>query len=155
MNCPNCGTSNPETSSLCANCGRPLSAASASTGGYAPPPPPSAQASYTPPPPPSRPGGSFNPPPPVGEKIPNYLVWSILLTICCCQPVAIIAIVFGAMVNSRLQAGDVAGALQASKNAKICLLIAAGLTLLGWIIAFATGLSGPMLEAIRDAAQNR
>lgn len=153
MNCPNCGTSNPETSSLCANCGRPLSAASAPTGGYAPPPPPSAQASYTPPPPPSRPGGSFGAPPPA-ENIPNYLVQSILVTLCCCLPLGIVAIVFAAQVNSKLQQGDIIGAREASQKAKMFCLIAFGLGLALTVIWMLTG-GMAFLQGYRDAMANR
>ena len=41
-------------------------------------------------------------------RIKNYLVESILVTICCCLPFGIAAIVFAAQVNGKLQAGDIA-----------------------------------------------
>ncbi|MBV8517518.1 MAG: CD225/dispanin family protein [Acidobacteria bacterium] len=63
------------------------------------------------------------PPPPV---IPNYLVQSILVTLCCCLPAGIVAIVFSAQVNSKLAAGDVAGAKAASQNAKTWAWVAFG-----------------------------
>jgi len=49
---------------------------------------------------------------------PNYLVWAILTTIFCCLPFGIVSIVFAAQVNSKWQAGDYDGALNASKNAR-------------------------------------
>ena len=51
--------------------------------------------------------------------VPNYLVQSILVTLCCCLPFGIVAIVYAAQVNTKLAAGDVAGAMAASKNAKM------------------------------------
>lgn len=51
--------------------------------------------------------------------IPNYLVQSVLVTLCCCLPLGVIAIVNSAQVDSRLAAGDIAGAQRASKNAKM------------------------------------
>lgn len=51
-------------------------------------------------------------PPP---HIPNYLVQSILVTIFCCVPLGIPAIVYAAQVNGRIQAGDIQGAMDASK----------------------------------------
>lgn len=48
----------------------------------------------------------------------NYLVESILVTMCCCQPLGIVGIVFASQVNSKYDSGDFNGALQASKDAK-------------------------------------
>src|SRR5690242_15870669 len=53
------------------------------------------------------------------QTIPNYLVQSILVTLCCCMPFGVVAIIFAAQVSTKLAAGDEAGALQASKNAKL------------------------------------
>jgi hypothetical protein len=61
------------------------------------------------------PGGG---PPAAGGTLPNYMVQSILVTIFCCLPLGIAAIVFAAQVNSKLAAGDYAGAVEASKKAK-------------------------------------
>ena len=52
------------------------------------------------------------------EKIPNYLVQSILVTLCCCLPFGVVAIIYAAQVNTKQQAGDIAGATLASQNAK-------------------------------------
>jgi len=60
---------------------------------------------------------------------PNYLVQSILVTLCCCLPAGIAAIVFAAQVNSKHAAGDYAGAQAASKNAKMWCWIALGVGL--------------------------
>jgi hypothetical protein len=62
--------------------------------------------------------------------VPNYLVFAILVTVFCCLPTGIAAIIYAAQVNTRLQAGDVAGAQQASKNAKMWVLISVGVGLL-------------------------
>ena len=56
-------------------------------------------------------------------SVPNYLVQSILCLLCCCWPAAIPAIVFAAQVNGKLAAGDYAGAVQASNNAKTWCLV--------------------------------
>ncbi len=57
---------------------------------------------------------------------PNYLVFSILTTIFCCQILGIVSIVFAAQVNSKWASGDFEGALNASKNAKLWAWIAFG-----------------------------
>ena len=49
---------------------------------------------------------------------PNYLVQSILVTLCCCLPFGIVAIVYSAQVNGLAQAGDFNGAMEKSENAK-------------------------------------
>jgi len=134
LNCPNCGTSNLDTASICVNCAKPLA------GGPS--------HSYTPPP------GSHSYSPPAEQRIPNYLIQSILVTFCCCQPVGIVAIIFAAMVNSKIAAGDRAGALDASSKAKLFFWIALGLTVIGWVIAwFAGGMA--YLEDIREAMANQ
>jgi len=52
-------------------------------------------------------------------KIPNYLAQSILVTLFCCLPLGIPAIVFSAQVNGKIQAGDIPGAMEASRKAKM------------------------------------
>jgi hypothetical protein len=75
----------------------------------------------------------WTPPPPVGSttSVPNYLVPAIISAICC-FPLGIISIVFAAQVNGKVQAGDIPGAQQASKMAKIFSFLFIGLALLGW-----------------------
>ena len=75
------------------------------------------------------------PPPPAGGSatVPNYLVPAII-SIFCCWPLAIPAIIFATQVNGKVAAGDIAGAQEASKNAKMFAFIAIGLGLLGILI---------------------
>lgn len=63
-------------------------------------------------------------PKPPGE-VPNYLVWAILTTIFCCLPFGIVSIVYAAQVNGKLAAGDYAGAVASSNNAKRWAIISA------------------------------
>ena len=76
-------------------------------------------------------------PPPAGGSatVPNYLVWAILGICGCGWPLAIPAIIFATQVNGKVAAGDIAGAQDASKKAKMFALIAIGIDALGWIIA--------------------
>ena len=148
MNCPNCGTSNLDNATICVNCGRPLSGAAS-----VPPPPPTPppqSASYTPPPP--RPSYGGAPPPPTGQ-IPNYLIQSILVTICCCLPLGIVAIVFAAQVNSKLAQGDWAGAQEASNKAKMFCWIAFGVGIVVGILSLILN-SAVFLQAFREGMAN-
>jgi len=114
MFCPQCGANVPDNSVVCTQCGRSLQAA--------PPPAPAAPFQATP----LQTPGVVLPP---GATVPNYLVFAILTTVFCCLPAGIPAIVFAAQVNGKLQAGDLAGAQQASKNAKLWCLISLGVGL--------------------------
>jgi hypothetical protein len=71
------------------------------------------------------------------QKIPNYLAQSILVTLLCCLPLGIPAIVYSAQVNTKAQAGDIAGAMECSRKAKMW----------GWI-SFGVGLVGGIIYAI-------
>lgn len=76
----------------------------------------------------------FFPPPP---NIPNYLIHSIVVTLCCCLPFGIVALVFSAQVNSKLAAGDIAGAQASSKSAKtwVNVSVVAGILSIGGFAA--------------------
>jgi len=83
----------------------------------------------TPPPPAPAAGPAPSPmatAPMLGQPhVPNYLMPAILVTLCCgCLPLGIVAIVYAAQANSKLSAGDIAGALAASRNARLWILIA-------------------------------
>lgn len=75
-------------------------------------------------PPPGGGYGSAPPPPPGyggpggGTPPPNHLVWAILSTLFCCLPLGVASIVFAAQVNSKWNAGDVAGAQESSEKAR-------------------------------------
>jgi len=104
MFCPQCGASNTNDAAVCVQCGRNLQPAATplpATGQIIPP----------------------------GGAVQNYLVFAILATVLCCLPAGIPAIVYAAQVNGKLQAGDIAGAQAASRNAKMWCWISLGLGL--------------------------
>lgn len=96
-----------------------------------------------------------NVPPPYAappQDIPNHLAWTIIATVlgtCFCCPLGllgIVGIVYSNQVNSKLLAGDIAGARQASNNAKTWAIVATVLAVIGviwtaWLIT-----SGGMAE---------
>jgi Interferon-induced transmembrane protein/zinc-ribbon domain len=106
MFCTQCGANNADSAVVCVQCGRNLQAGSPAI--------------------PLQATGMVLPP---GATVQNYLVFAILATVFCCLPAGIPAIVYAAQVNGKLQAGDLAGAQVASKNAKLWCLISLGLGL--------------------------
>lgn len=65
---------------------------------------------------------------------PNYLVWSILVTLFCCIPGGVVAIVYSTQVSSRFQQGDYAGANESSRNARKWVIISAIAAAAVWVI---------------------
>jgi len=76
----------------------------------------------------------WTPPPAAGAttSVPNYLVPAII-SLFCCLPLGIVAVIFAAQVNGKVQTGDVAGATDSAKKAKMFSFIAIGLGLAGII----------------------
>jgi len=72
-----------------------------------------------------------------GTPIPNYLVQSILVTLCCCLPFGIAAIVFAAKVDGLASSGRIAEAQEASRKAKMWCWIGFGLGIPANILAVA------------------
>ena len=104
MYCTQCAASNDDGATTCSSCGARLFKPGAPISPYAPPATPAAE-----------------------TTVPNYLVQSILVTLCCCQIPGIVAIVYSAQVNGLLKAGDVPAALRASRLAYIWAWVAFGL----------------------------
>ena len=117
MFCTKCGTKNDDNAFKCIQCGNPLQ-------GY------------------QQFGGNES----KRIVISNYLAQAILVTLFCCIPFGIPAIVYAAQVNSRYALGDYAGAMEKSKKAKFwCWLsfwVGLGLTVLWLIIPVIAGLAG-------------
>jgi len=76
----------------------------------------------------------WTPPPASGApaNVPNYLIPAII-SLCCCLPVGVVGVIFAAQVNGKVAAGDVPGAMDAAKKAKLFSYIAIGLGLAGII----------------------
>lgn len=88
--------------------------------------------------------------------IPNYLVQSILCTLFCCLPFGIIAIVYAAQVNGKLEKGDIAGAQNASKNAKTWCWVSFGVGLVLVVFGMIAAIAVPnFLMAIQRSKRSR
>jgi hypothetical protein len=100
------------------------------------------------PPYPAAPGPYGQPPPlqyqapPPPANVSSHLVQSILVTLFCCLPFGIVAIVYSSMAMSKSQAGDYHGAAAAAKNAAMWGWISFGFGLvvcLFWVFAAVAG----------------
>lgn len=89
-------------------------------------------------------------PPPAGGSatVPNYLVPAII-SIFCCWPLAIPAIIFATQVNGKVAAGDIAGAQDASKKAKTFAFIGIGIGVAIWLIYGIMMILGMGLSSMR------
>ncbi len=114
MYCRKCGERNDDNAYKCVKCGEVLQRIEQ----------PSARPSVT--------------------KVPNYLAYAILVTLFCCLPFGIVAIVYAAQVDSKLAAGDYDGALRASSNAKKWCWISFGLCLAVFAIYIVAILAGAL-----------
>lgn len=72
---------------------------------------------------------AYNPTAP-RPNIPNYLWQSIVVTLLCCLPFGIVAIIYATKVDGLVASGDYAGAEAASKNARLWVNLSAGSVLI-------------------------
>ena len=115
---------------------------------YPPPYPQQPQPTYQTPPPYQQgyPAGYQQPVyPPAGYQrpgynygtipnIPSYMGWAIATLILCFWPTGIVAVVFASRVGNRLALGDIPGAQEASRKAKMWTWITFGIGVALWII---------------------
>jgi len=109
MFCPACGASNPEHAANCQSCGQSF----ASPAGA----------------PPTSSFGAQS-----GAPVNAHLPMSILVTLFCCQPCGIVAIVFSAIAMGKNSSADYEGAAQAAKTASLWGWIGFGVGISVWLI---------------------
>ena len=86
---------------------------------------------------------------PSSEHVPSHLAPAILVTLLCCLPFGIVAIVFAAQVNGKLQAGDYEGALRASNNAKTWCWVSFGAGLVIVLFGIISAIAVPQFSAYK------
>jgi hypothetical protein len=77
-----------------------------------------------------------------GRDIPNYLTQAILLTLCCCPPIGIVAIVNAAQVNGYLATENYEAARHASDQAKRWSTIGLVLGIVVWVFVIGLQICG-------------
>ena len=83
-----------------------------------------------------------------GQSIPNYLAHSIIVTLLCCLPLGIPAIVFSAQVNGKIALGDISGAMESSRQAKMFCWIGFGLGLAANVVVVGLWLMGALFTVM-------
>ena len=124
MFCKRCGMQIDDTASFCEHCGadqRPAVNPQPDAAGYQPSQP-------------WQPEG--NTMPGAVTKSTPYLVWSILVTIFCCLPLGVPAIVFAAKIDNCNAQGDFAGAAENARKSKNFMIWGAVLSVVFTIIYF-------------------
>lgn len=152
MYCPRCGGANDDTARFCSACGLDLAQykeewqRTGGTGGghsqsswgqpagqvpvYQQPP---YQQHYQPAyqPPSYQPAGGYRAIP----HIPSYMGWAIAVLILCFWPTGIAAVVYASQVGNKLAVGDVAGAQESSRKAKMWCWVSFGIAIAGIVLA--------------------
>ena len=82
--------------------------------------------------------------PPV--KINNNLILAIVVAVLCCLPFGIVGIVYAAQVNGKAQGGDIAGAQDYARKAKLWSLWGLGIGLAVCLLYFGLFAAGIMTE---------
>lgn len=119
MNCPSCGAANDDTAHFCASCGAGLSKQPAERA------PAQQQAA----------------PPGALPRVPSYMGWAIAVFFLCFWPTAIVAMVNAGRVSKRLAVGDITGAQQSSRKAKVWCWISLVIGIIAWVIIILTYVS--------------
>ena len=103
---------------------------------------------------PYTPGPAYGGLPPMGPPPKNWLVESILVTIFCCLPFGIVAIIKAAEVNSKVAAGDYTGAQQSSLDAakwtKIGFFSSLGIMVI-YVVLMMMGVGAAMMQGVLNA----
>src|SRR3954468_8401071 len=98
---------------------------------------------WTPPPAPSAAG-------PVGNNLVLAIVASVVSLAFCCLPHGVVSLIFATQVNKKAEAGDMAGAMHAAKQAKMFAWISIIVSVIGFVIAFIFGVVGGVLSVIQS-----
>jgi hypothetical protein len=128
ITCPACGHVNEKNAFRCTSCNTVIQQPPADPYG-----PPAGPPSY----------------PAPHAQVPNYLAQAIIVTLVCCMPAGIPAIVFAAQSMSKAGSGDITGALESAQKAKTWCWVSFGIgavIVAGYVIFFAFTLASGSMD---------
>ena len=137
MRCSHCGSENEEGLFRCTRCGEVLE--------YYGGPVQEAPVDEAAPEAPHPRSGPPGPRPPrrrVTANVPTNLALAIVSTVLCCMPAGIVAIVFAAQVQGKLDRGDIRGAQKASNAARTWAIVSIVLGVVVGFLFFVVGAMG-------------
>jgi membrane protein YqaA with SNARE-associated domain len=94
------------------------------------------------------------PPPPLNASatVPNYLVLAIIATVVsvmgCCLPHGLVSVYFSMQVNKKVAAGDIDGATNAAKQAKMWAWISIIVGALSIVLSFVFGVFAGIMSTL-------
>src|SRR6267142_3155414 len=92
----------------------------------------------------------LNASPPVANSLVLAIIASVLSLMFCCLPHGVVSLIFATQVNKKAEAGDIQGATNAAKQAKMWAWISIIVSALWFVIALVFGVLGAILSAIQN-----
>jgi interferon-induced transmembrane protein len=95
----------------------------------------------------------WNPPPPPGAPPPNNnlaiaIVATVVSVVFCCIPHGLVSLIFAMQVNNKAAAGDMAGALNAARQAKMWGLISIAVAVIGLVLGIVLGVLNALISTM-------
>ena len=97
------------------------------------------------PPPPPTPGMTT---PPAGNSLVLAIIATVVSVILCCLPHGVISLIFALQVDNKAKAGDVVGAINAAKQAKMWAIISLAVSSVWLVIGIAFGILNAVLSRL-------
>lgn len=98
---------------------------------------------------------TYTPPPaagagtPVGNNMVLAIIAAVVSLMCCCLPHGLLAVFFATQVNNKAAAGDLQGAADSAKKAKMFAFISIIVSIVWLVAAFFLGFLSAILSNVR------
>jgi hypothetical protein len=84
--------------------------------------------------------------PPPGNSLALAIVATVVSVMFCCLPHGVVSLIFALQVDKKAKAGDVAGAINAAKQAKMWAIISLAVSIVWLVIGIAFGILNAVLS---------